>query len=77
MGGGFIQFIFGGVGTQPAAAPVVPQATSGYFGRDPSYGYATPDSIVQRPHCRSGPQRDARTARSMRENPNAIREIHL
>jgi lipoprotein-anchoring transpeptidase ErfK/SrfK len=46
MGGGFIQFIFGGVGTQPAAAPVVPQATSGYFGRDPSYGYATPDSIV-------------------------------
>jgi lipoprotein-anchoring transpeptidase ErfK/SrfK len=45
LGGGFIQFIFGGVGTQPAAAPAT-QATSGYLGRDPSYGYSTPNTIA-------------------------------
>jgi lipoprotein-anchoring transpeptidase ErfK/SrfK len=46
LGGGFIQFIFGGVGTQPAAAPAMVQTTSGYLGRDPDYGYAVPDSIT-------------------------------
>jgi lipoprotein-anchoring transpeptidase ErfK/SrfK len=45
LGGGFIQFIFGGVGTQAAAAPAVSQTTSGYLGRDPNYGYATPDTV--------------------------------
>jgi lipoprotein-anchoring transpeptidase ErfK/SrfK len=46
LGGGFIQFIFGGVGTQPAAAPTMPPATSGYLGRDPNYGYGAPDTIA-------------------------------
>jgi lipoprotein-anchoring transpeptidase ErfK/SrfK len=46
LGGGFIQFVFGGIGTQPAAAPIVPQATSGYLGRDPNYGYAAPNTMA-------------------------------
>jgi lipoprotein-anchoring transpeptidase ErfK/SrfK len=46
LGGGFIQFVFGGVGTRPATVPIMPQATSGYLGRDPSYGYAAPNTIA-------------------------------
>jgi lipoprotein-anchoring transpeptidase ErfK/SrfK len=46
LGGGFIQFVFGGVGTHPAAVPIMPQATSGYLGRDASYGYAVPNTIA-------------------------------
>jgi lipoprotein-anchoring transpeptidase ErfK/SrfK len=41
LGGGFIQFIFGGLG----AAPSTPPAPSGSIGRDPTYGYSTPDAV--------------------------------
>src|SRR5262249_22556233 len=44
LGRGFIQFVFGGVGIRPAGsggpAPAV------YVGREPDYGYSTPDTVA-------------------------------
>jgi lipoprotein-anchoring transpeptidase ErfK/SrfK len=47
LGGGFIQFVFGGVGIRPAGsggpAPAV------YVGREPDHGYSTPDIVASAP----------------------------
>jgi len=77
LGGGFIQFIFGGVGTQPAASPALSPVTTGSLGRDPNYGYDTTDTIAPveaaSPEAELDPRyRKQRVAYSGPERPGTI-----